>query len=489
MLLDAAPGSASVPGLWRHIQQSPGLDALMMGLLGAGFGRLPDFALLSISGEGRHLICRGLGTATMISSTGARRVDGAGLTTWSEQAVTADVMSVVLGDLPADNDMTLPALAGVFLAEGVIIDLIGASECGDVPRKPGAGLAVASDDAIPAVAPSPGAVSFVSVEPGGNAAAAAPVASDDEIDRHGSAQDREYDDVLFGSTRARSIEDAAIQQADEADVGPPLASAAPHVPGPADLVPDAQSAVTFEKSSAPARAESASVLPLARPTGLIVSVPWDLGDGDGVPATTRTASVAPPPAPVAATSEWAASAVASDEDEGLTVRRGARVEPPARPVLADHIGPVVLAGLCPGQHPNPPNAAVCRICRQPVPEQEPVPVSRPVLGVLRLSTGDVVSLDRGVIMGRNPPTAEFDGDERLHSVKLPGGEGEISRAHLRVTIDGWHVLVTDLRSTNGTLITLPGRDPEQVRPSYPTQIQPGTVVTLADGIGFRYEVT
>ena len=46
------------------------------------------------------------------------------------------------------------------------------------------------------------------------------------------------------------------------------------------------------------------------------------------------------------------------------------------------------------------------------------------------------------------------------------------------------MLVTDLNSTNGTLVTLPGRDPQQLQPA---PIQPGTVVTLADGIDFRYE--
>ena len=118
-------------------------------------------------------------------------------------------------------------------------------------------------------------------------------------------------------------------------------------------------------------------------------------------------------------------------------------------------------------------------------------VPRPVLGVLRLSLGDVISLDRDVVMGRNPrPTSPgADGEERPHVVKLPSADGDISRTHLRVTLDGWHVLVTDLNSTNGTLVTLPGRESEQLRPGQPMPIQPGTVVTLADGIDFRYEVT
>ena len=111
---------------------------------------------------------------------------------------------------------------------------------------------------------------------------------------------------------------------------------------------------------------------------------------------------------------------------------------------------------------------------------------RPVLGVLLLSTGDVITLDRGVVMGRSPRT-DFDGEERPHIVRLPSGDGEISRTHLQVSLDGWHVMVTDLKSTNGTLVTLPRRDPERLRPNEPFPIQLGTVVTLADDIYFRYE--
>ena len=61
----------------------------------------------------------------------------------------------------------------------------------------------------------------------------------------------------------------------------------------------------------------------------------------------------------------------------------------------------------------------------------------------------------------------------------------ISRTHLRVTLSGWHVLVTDLNSTNGTMVTMPGRDPEQLPPGVPVPIRPGTVVALAEGVDFR----
>jgi len=177
-------------------------------------------------------------------------------------------------------------------------------------------------------------------------------------------------------------------------------------------------------------------------------------------------------------------------DSGSTVKRSDLSDFVAKTAPPDRIVPVVPGLLCPSGHVNPPSGATCRRCGAPLPH-DPVPVPRPVLGVLRLSFGDVITLDRGVLMGRNPRT-DFAGtgnEERPHVVKLPSADGDISRTHLRVTLDGWHVLVTDLNSTNGTLVTLPGHDPQQLRPGEPMLIQPGTVVTLAEGIDFRYEVT
>jgi hypothetical protein len=167
----------------------------------------------------------------------------------------------------------------------------------------------------------------------------------------------------------------------------------------------------------------------------------------------------------------------------------ARAEQAARSAPPDLISPAVPALLCPTGHVNPPSEAACRRCGAPLPNDTLI-VPRPVLGVLRLSTGDVITLDRDVVMGRNP-RADFtgtDGEDRPHVVKLPSADGDISRTHLRVTLDGWHVLVTDLNSTNGSLVTLPGRDPERLRRGETVPIKPGTVVTLTDGIDFRYEV-
>jgi hypothetical protein len=208
-----------------------------------------------------------------------------------------------------------------------------------------------------------------------------------------------------------------------------------------------------------------------QPGGLIDVPPWLAGPGGPV-ADADMPRQAPGP-----------------DQPGTTVKRSVLSDIVARTTPPDRIGPVVPALICPGGHVNPPSGGACRRCGAPLPH-DAVLVPRPVLGVLRLSLGDVIALDRGVVMGRSPRTdfTGLDGEERPHVVKLPSADGDISRTHLRITLDGWHVLVTDLNSTNGTLLTLPGHEPQQLRPGEPVPMQPGTVVTLAEGIDFRYEV-
>ncbi len=151
--------------------------------------------------------------------------------------------------------------------------------------------------------------------------------------------------------------------------------------------------------------------------------------------------------------------------------------------------PAVHAVHCPEGHPNPAHADVCRVCGASVATQMPITLPRPVLGVLRFSTGDLITLDRGVLIGHAPSKARSQGDDRPHVLKIPSPDQDISRDHAEISLADWHVLVTDLNSTNGTVVTRPGREPERLRPDQATQIEPGTVVTLADIVTFTYEAT
>jgi len=224
-------------------------------------------------------------------------------------------------------------------------------------------------------------------------------------------------------------------------------------------------------------------------------VPADLGPVpagpviDGIPpeilATTRAGS--PPAAridpplepPVRSTTVQRPAAPAGDTDHDHHTQH--------RDLTAGHLeqttSDVVLAVRCHAGHLTDPVTPTCRSCGGAVPAQEPQRVLRPPLGVLRLPGGEPVPLDRPVVIGRRPaPSGPGDWP---HLVQLPVESTYLSRNHLRIDLDGWHVVARDLGSRGGTTLFAPGRDPEKVRGHEPHLLEHGTVVDLA-GV---YQVT
>ena len=512
-LVEASPDSPAVTRIWKGFVQGVAAEAQLAGLLADGAGSVPGFALLTAGTDGRYrLFCRGAVGATVVAvrpgaeaagAAGAEHVDGAGLLTWRERVVQEDTDRIFLGVPPADTALRLPAASGVLLAGCVIIELTNlasretASYQPDrspqplpewpppsapdwpppsAPEWPPRAAAAGADGPRPekTIVSFPDTVTMT--DPGGLAGQPAAVGPSGFPGPSGAGgavgvgDNLEYD-FLWGSTQARSVADAAIRPAD----GDP----APWGPAPLNdrhPVPGA-----LPVPSVPPVPPSVPSVPAGPPGGLIDAPPWLSGPGGPTPGSGRPGeSLFAPPAP---------RGEAGPGDTGFTIKRGdlSALAPAEAP---DRIGPVVPALICPAGHLNPPSETSCRSCGAALPH-DPALVPRPVLGALRLSLGDVIALDRDVVMGRNPRTdfAGLDGEERPHVVKLPSADGDISRTHLRVTLDGWHVMVTDLNSTNGTLVSLPGRDAEQLRPGEPVPIRPGTVVTLAEGIDFRYEVT
>ena len=65
---------------------------------------------------------------------------------------------------------------------------------------------------------------------------------------------------------------------------------------------------------------------------------------------------------------------------------------------------------------------------------------------------------------------------------------DVSRTHLEVILEGWHVLVRDLATTNGTTVTLPGREPMRLVAHDQQVIEPGTVVSMADEVSLTFEI-
>jgi hypothetical protein len=146
-----------------------------------------------------------------------------------------------------------------------------------------------------------------------------------------------------------------------------------------------------------------------------------------------------------------------------------------------------MSVVCPAGHLNPPYSTRCRLCQAPVPVQTPEARPRPSLGQLRLSSGGIVPLDRGAILGRNPRVPPNRPGPAPHLIRIADPNRDISTQHLEVKVDDWFVAVTDLGSTNGSKVVVPGRPAAALRPNEPETIEPGTRVILAGAFDFVYE--
>jgi len=60
-------------------------------------------------------------------------------------------------------------------------------------------------------------------------------------------------------------------------------------------------------------------------------------------------------------------------------------------------------------------------------------------------------------------------------------ESSISATHLEIRQVGESVVVTDLRSTNGTIVTTPGSIPRRLQPGESVVAVPGTLIDMGDG--------
>ncbi|WP_345027757.1 FHA domain-containing protein, partial [Cellulomonas oligotrophica] len=117
------------------------------------------------------------------------------------------------------------------------------------------------------------------------------------------------------------------------------------------------------------------------------------------------------------------------------------------------------------------------------------PVPAPLSARLVLSTGLVVPLDRSVLLGRAPQVARVTNRELPRLVTVPSPNQDISRTHAEVRVDGEHVVVTDLDSTNGVHVSRAGDGVRRLHPGEPSVVATDEVVDLGDGVTFTVERT
>lgn len=467
LLIDAAPDAAVVRECMDVARRGRGVEDMFAVILAEGLRTVADFALTGWQdgqdGQVRVLL-RGQATVKVTAQDGAQEtVRAAGVATWVDRQWPGPVLGVELRSTGGKLDVpSLSLWGGAAMASAVKIDLAG----NNLPSLPSEGQGTAAagrerareSEAVPVAEVVVTAVTNDDVsgsQPSGTVAATAQPGADDEP-AEAPAEDAAGFDHLFGATQREPLPPVEPVDILPATVAVPVVVAAE--PQPVPLEP-----------AAPVQPPQVEPEP-----GIISGLPWEASRAAAAPLRLEPAAEAAGISPVLA-------APSLQPEQAATVNRAQLLEQ----ALA---GPTVLAALCPTGHLSPAYASVCRVCQLPMAAQQPFETPRPALGRLSFTTGDVVSLDRGVLMGRGPTVPDGKDADRPHVVQLGADGVDISREHLEVRLEGWHVQVCDLGSTNGTEVTLPGAAPQRLHPHEPATIEPGTVVTLAEVASFTYEV-
>ena len=142
-------------------------------------------------------------------------------------------------------------------------------------------------------------------------------------------------------------------------------------------------------------------------------------------------------------------------------------------------GPSVLAVFCEAGHPNPVHASSCRECDSAITSRTGQ-VERPVLGVLRVSSGATAVLDADVIIGRVPQGTSSTAAPSPRLLAVPSPGKAISKTHCAVRVEGWDMSVEDLGSTNGTFLLRAGEEPRRVPEHQQLFLRIGDVIDIGD---------
>lgn len=92
-----------------------------------------------------------------------------------------------------------------------------------------------------------------------------------------------------------------------------------------------------------------------------------------------------------------------------------------------------------------------------------------------------IALDVPAYIGRRPssPRILTGVVPRLVAVKSP--LREVSSTHIEVRQLGTSIIVTDMKSTNGSIVVTPGSAPRKLRQGESVVVSPGTLVDIGDG--------
>ena len=150
----------------------------------------------------------------------------------------------------------------------------------------------------------------------------------------------------------------------------------------------------------------------------------------------------------------------------------------------------VQARRCPNQHVNPPSAALCRVCREPIVPSGPLEVvPQPALGSLVLPDGKKLPIDGNLVIGRSPSAPAARVAEPCTLLPLAVGN-DVSRTHVVVRANGWTLEAVDCESSGQTVLVsalAPQAEPTLLEPWVPHELATGDVLYLGGPTQLRIE--
>lgn len=464
-----------VPALWELVDADADFDELLDALIASGLRGLPGFVLVSNGAEPTRVVLRGPARASFALAGGETvDLDGGSASTWVER--TLDGVESVRLEVADD------APEGDFPIEGGLVRVgrVDQPAYVDVPEVAAPTATEPEPEAEP-VAPEVVALTPPEPEP---------------------TPEPVVDDV-------QPLEPPPFLPPPPPLLPPPPPPYAP----PADVLSDPLTdplgdplgdpltdPLDDQVSDPPADPPAD---PLSDPITELIEVDAPVGEAladdrpwfpFGEPETPPAAPSSPPPPPVDAPS-WPPPppppppsmppAPPASEPPPPHLPPPPVGAPPAYPQFdpddVDHDGHTVAGGWDPSrfsrQQPGIPG--------QP---QAPTVTATPV-ATLVFSNGESVDVDRAVLIGRAPEARRFTSTEQPRLVTVPSPNQEISSTHLEIRpgsgADHGSAVATDMGSTNGTVIQLPGLAPEDLQPGIAVQLIPGTVIDLGDGVSIQ----
>ncbi|MGN7978304.1 FHA domain-containing protein [Microbacterium sp. 22195] len=462
----------------------PALTEVIDVLSGGAITGLGSFAVALIGPGGTRFAVRG---AVTVSTGLDEGFSGEDITTWSERYIAGEPrFEIRIGD--AADAVEYPIRSGVVLTSGVRVgEPFTAPEPEEVPE----------EDAEAAL-----------VVGGGEQADDAPEADAEPLEDAEDAEDEPAveleEDTAADAEPADEQTADIVEPEDASDVPSEDAASEEASPEAAQIAEPGSAEEPASEPEPSASLDGAAVSETITPDQMLLArAAADAAPEQAAPAEEPDLGATITPDLGATITPDVAATIAppaADEDSphvAETMAGFVTPIPPAPPLpgavpqtdpagdIGDHDGATIslaearrLRAEAATSAPDAPTEAI------PVFENAPVAASG---ARIRLSTGQVVDLDRTVIIGRKPRSTRTSGSTMPHLIAVDSPESDISRNHLEVRPEGDSVVVIDLHTTNGSTLLRPGADPVRLHPGEQTLVLHGDVIDVGDGVTVTVE--